>query len=362
MNYIIRGGDGREYGPVSAAQLREWVRQNRADRESYVRVEGETSGRRLGEVAEFADLFPPVAARVRPVRPPTEGAGTGERLAWEVKSTGRRVRVGECFGQSWAMIQRNFLLTVGATVLMVLIHTGIAAVPVVGGLAAVLLAFVLFAGLDLLFLRLLRGEQAELTTAFAGFGAAFVALLLGSLVAHTLTALGFLLCVLPGIYLLVAWWMFAPLLMLERGLGGWEALECSRKVVTANWWACLGLAVLSGLILLGGTLFFLVGLVLAMPWVTGAIVVAYEQLFGDITLGPVTTVGSAVPPVYPMAPAPIDVTPVAEAPVGPAGAATGSEPQPTAPLAAGEQTPSASVPPPAPEDAPRQDGALDGRT
>src|SRR5262245_32763406 len=59
--YRIIGADGKEYGPVSADQLRRWIAEGRADANSRVAVEGSTEWRTLGTFAEFAHLLPPVA-------------------------------------------------------------------------------------------------------------------------------------------------------------------------------------------------------------------------------------------------------------------------------------------------------------
>lgn len=58
--YKIIGGDGREYGPVSAEQIRQWVRENRANAETRACAEGTTEWRPLRDFPEFADLWPPV--------------------------------------------------------------------------------------------------------------------------------------------------------------------------------------------------------------------------------------------------------------------------------------------------------------
>ncbi|MCS7089487.1 MAG: DUF4339 domain-containing protein [Verrucomicrobiota bacterium] len=55
--YRIIGGDGREYGPVSAEQIRQWVKESRANAESRVCVEGSNEWKALREFPEFADLW-----------------------------------------------------------------------------------------------------------------------------------------------------------------------------------------------------------------------------------------------------------------------------------------------------------------
>jgi len=52
--YIILGADGREYGPVTADQLRQWIAENRANAQTRIRPEGAAEWKLLGELAEFA--------------------------------------------------------------------------------------------------------------------------------------------------------------------------------------------------------------------------------------------------------------------------------------------------------------------
>jgi len=52
--YKIIGGDGNEYGPVSDAQLRQWMAEGRAGRQTQVQREGESDWKSLGEFPEFA--------------------------------------------------------------------------------------------------------------------------------------------------------------------------------------------------------------------------------------------------------------------------------------------------------------------
>ena len=55
--YRIIGADGREYGPVSADQLRQWIAENRANATTRVLAEGATEWKPLGSLPEFSPLF-----------------------------------------------------------------------------------------------------------------------------------------------------------------------------------------------------------------------------------------------------------------------------------------------------------------
>ena len=57
--YKIIGSDGRQYGPVSAEQLRSWLGQNRVNAQTLIQPEGVTEWKAVSTFPEFAgDLRP----------------------------------------------------------------------------------------------------------------------------------------------------------------------------------------------------------------------------------------------------------------------------------------------------------------
>jgi len=61
--YRIIGADGKEYGPVSADQLRQWIAEGRANADTRALPEGTSNWKRLAEVPEFSLLFTSATAR-----------------------------------------------------------------------------------------------------------------------------------------------------------------------------------------------------------------------------------------------------------------------------------------------------------
>src|SRR5262249_43771588 len=57
--YTIIGADGREYGPATAEQLRQWISEGRANAQTRVRIEGSTGGKLLSELEDFFPKPPP---------------------------------------------------------------------------------------------------------------------------------------------------------------------------------------------------------------------------------------------------------------------------------------------------------------
>ena len=267
--YRIIGIDGRQYGPIAADQLREWIAAGRANGQTLTQTDGSTDWKPLSEFPEFAaalaakaaGMLPPLTTLPVPVNP--------EALAGEILARDYRVDIGSCLGRSWDLLMKNFGLVVGASFVVGLIQ---GAVGLLGG--------VCMGGLYFMLLKLIRGEKAEFGDAFAGFSLAFLQLFLAGLVRGLLTMLGLVLCILPGIYLAVAW-VFAVPLVMDKRMDFWPAMELSRKVVNKHWWAVFGLLLISILVILVGVLACCVGVFVAQPLVYGAIAYAYEDIFGS---------------------------------------------------------------------------------
>ncbi len=102
----------------------------------------------------------------------------------------------------------------------------------------------LMGGLSLYYLRKIRRQAVNIEMAFSGFSKHFLHLFLGGFVTWILIVLGFFCFVLPGIYLVVAWW-FSLTLVIDKQLDFWSAMELSRKVVTRHWWKLFGLFIVA---------------------------------------------------------------------------------------------------------------------
>lgn len=61
----IIGGDGRQYGPVTAEQLRHWITEGRANGQTLVQLDGALDWKTLSSLPEFAGI--PCAAGVPPI-------------------------------------------------------------------------------------------------------------------------------------------------------------------------------------------------------------------------------------------------------------------------------------------------------
>jgi hypothetical protein len=276
MNYFVTGGDRREYGPIDEGRVRQWIHERRLSAGSPAMAEGGKERKPLRTFPEFAEdlnkadptsRVPPVSAP--PVLPETGGVDS-DRLASEICERDYSINIGRCIRRGLDLVFQNFWVVVGAAFVLMLIQ---------GSLG--ILAGVCAGGLDFLLLRLIRKQTVTFGDAFAGFSLAFLPLFLAGLVSSVLMGVGLLFCLLPGIYLLVAW-VFAFPLIIDKRMDFWAAMELSRKVVNRHWWKMLGFLLVSQVLLnVVGLMVCCVGILISQPIGVAALMCAYEDIFGS---------------------------------------------------------------------------------
>lgn len=57
IEYTVMGDDGKEYGPVTADQIRQWIGEQRLEKKTPVKPTGTPDWIFLGDVPEFRQLF-----------------------------------------------------------------------------------------------------------------------------------------------------------------------------------------------------------------------------------------------------------------------------------------------------------------
>jgi len=273
--YKILGADQKEYGPVSAEQLNQWIKEGRADAGTKVQREGTTEWVPLAALPEFSAALSSKGSKTSdPYSQPSASATTADAIVNQVLARDYVLDPMHCIGRSWDLVMKNFWLLVGASFVINLIQGTL-----------LILAGVLQGGLILLFLKLIRGQKGEFGDAFAGFSDLFFQLFLVGLIAEILVALGLLCCVIPGIILYVLW-LFAIPLAADKRLDFWPAMEASRKIIAHHWWPFFLLVILNLLVYIAGILVCCVGVYVAAPITIGALAYAYEDIVGSAASTP----------------------------------------------------------------------------
>jgi len=91
--YKIIGQDGKEYGPATAEQIRQWIIQGRVERQTPVLVEGAKDWNFIGLLPEFTSCFAP-SGTPPTIAPPLRGASAAGRMA----KTNSYAQAGMIFG------------------------------------------------------------------------------------------------------------------------------------------------------------------------------------------------------------------------------------------------------------------------
>jgi uncharacterized membrane protein len=266
--FTIIGGDGKEYGPVSVDQIRAWMAGGRANLATKVKPVGTDEWKTIAQVPEITGT--PAAAAAAP------GVSAPLRADRVVV-----LDIVSCYERSWTLLKANFWPLVGVSFL-VAIALGVLMGAEKHGLYFLGMIFnkVLAAGLYYYFLLKIRGRPANVGDAFAGFTKAFFPLVVIGILFSVFVTVGVFCLILPGIYLAVAY-TFSSILAVDKGLGFWESMETSRKVITRNWWRVFGLLLLAIPVFILGALALGIGIFVAIPLVFGAIAYAYEDLCGS---------------------------------------------------------------------------------
>ncbi len=226
--------------------------------------------------------------------PPSSSAADATALAREILARDYTVSIRSCVRRAWALMQKDFWPLVGVTALILALlgfvssfggatfrhGTGGDNSAEISSFISMLVWGPLLGGLSLFYLKKIRGQPVNIEVAFSGLTHHFLHLFLAGFVISLLTWLGFLCLVLPGIYLIVAWW-FTLTLVIDKQFDFWSAMELSRKVVTRHWWKLFGLFLVVLLLYVLGVMFLLVGLLITAPLAMIAATYAYEDIFGQ---------------------------------------------------------------------------------
>lgn len=293
-NYTIIGGDGKQYGPITGDDLRKWISEGRLNAQSLAKADSDAEFRALSTFPELADAFAPQAAE--PSAPPVFDSTMLAEGDYELD-------IGDCISKGWELVKKNFWPAVGVTALVMLamgavnqifglfsrsaINEMVVQHQFTPGAIAIVIAVTIIsapvytvftAGLFKYFLKLIRGESAGVGDAFSGFGPSIGQLIVFSVVQMVLLLIGYALCIIPGIYLSVAWYFAIPLII-DRRMNFWEAMELSRKMVNKHWIIIFAFLIVYGLLALAGMIACCVGIFVTMPIGFAALMYAYETIF-----------------------------------------------------------------------------------
>lgn len=321
--YIIVGGDGKEYGPVTDVEVTQWITDGRANGNTRIKEKGEKEWKRLRDLELFdraiGTPIPPTLSD-SPSRVSSATAQLTEaQLIEELADRPHTFSIRECLSLGWRLTRDNLGLFI-LTYLCVMLVSMVAQMVPFGGF---IISGPIAGGMYLIFLRRLRGEPAEVEQLFVGFKEAFWPLFLTYLFLTVVVLLLFFVLLLPltavvvtvvlyalGVarddptairdvvylsslfsgmgmlalmVLAITFWEMLGLsmpLVMDRKMEPVEAFKATWKITRQCWGKFMGLGLILITINFAGILLCCLGLLITFPLSIATNAVVYEKLLG----------------------------------------------------------------------------------
>jgi uncharacterized membrane protein len=207
------------------------------------------------------------------------------------------VKISEYINLGWQTFQKNGIGFIAYFILVSAVNILLQQLPTALATPATLLILpILYAGFFIVAFKILQEQNTRFVDFFQGFQN-WVHLILANIAMSVLIFIGFLLFIIPGIYLSISYIFTVPIIV-DRQVNFWEALEASRRIITKDWFswfgfglALLGINLISVLIYVPGAIFFQgsaiiilfnVGFLLTVPMTICTTAAAYQKV---VTLG-----------------------------------------------------------------------------
>ncbi len=182
-----------------------------------------------------------------------------------------KIKIREALASGWNDFARRpgylFSITLGVFVLFAIS---------LGNAVVTALAYILYGGYIAALLNHHRGEKIRfddmILTDTRWISFAFLALIKGLFI-----MLGLVCLVVPGVYLAVRW-MFAEMLVIDKGMKPLEALKASSSLTEGHRWKLFGFMLLSLLIVVLSAFVLILGVVVGSLVITFTVIALYGQL------------------------------------------------------------------------------------
>lgn len=178
----------------------------------------------------------------------------------------------------WGALIIYIVIAMIASAVMGFIASDSIVLTIISQLIQGLITYPLAAGLTMIAVRQSVGLPCNATMIF-NYYPKTIPIFLMYLLMILLIVVGMLLLIIPGIYLAVAY-CFALILLVDKNLGIWEALETSRLAVTKCWFRTFGFFLIMTVIVAISMIPLGIGLIWSLPFATLGMAVIYRSLFG----------------------------------------------------------------------------------
>ena len=313
--------NGERQGPVSFDELKALARRGALDSvKDLAWTEGMQDWTPSGQVAGlYHDLPIPASGSFNPYAAPATASGdllapVPAGVLQEIPAGSADLQIMEVVKRAIGLTKRNFAGLIGIGLLFIIISGVVEAILAAvdsamgwgstgvlpGGIGSgtpyaspqqgllislVSFVFTTFMGLGLnrVALKVASGDDFSVAMLF-GEGSKLMRTLGATILYYLMVAVGFLLLIVPGIYLSLRFGLF-QYAILDRNLGVMDSFKYSSELTKENRMNLFGLGIMLILIILAGVLALVVGLIFAIPVATLMLPLAYRYLqFGPRAL------------------------------------------------------------------------------
>jgi hypothetical protein len=216
-----------------------------------------------------------------PIIPRPVSADTVFNYAWEIWKT----HLGLLVGVTLLIAVLNYAVLIPFQILQFVLQQqgeekAAIASSFVGQLAANVVQLYLGIGAVQINLKLARRQPATFNDLFRG-GSLFLPLLGGAILAYIGLIVGAMLCIVPAILMLLAYWPFY-FLIIDRKARVLDSFTIASQITKGNWASAFVLWLMSLGISILGCLALCIGIIFAAPLVSMMFAVAYLMMSGQI--------------------------------------------------------------------------------
>ena len=203
-------------------------------------------------------------------------------------SAGWSPGVGSSYANGWGKLWKYFLelfligligLVIGIPAGMGGWAQGVAILGFLGFAYTILVAGPVEYGVAFAYLKAARGDKLEIRDMFEAFRNYWNAVL-ASLLVGVIVGIGFVLVIIPGIWLACKL-AFTPYLVVDRKMTVIEAIKESWRMTNGHAWKVFGMGLLAIPIAIAGLICLVVGIIPAAMWISLAFASLYHAVSGS---------------------------------------------------------------------------------
>lgn len=184
----------------------------------------------------------------------------------------KNIKIFESIGAGWTLFMKRPWHLLGLT----LATFGLFAAASGSGALVTALSYIVFGGYFALLFKHYNGGTLIFDDIFT-IDQRWVYFAFLSVIKALFIILGFLCFIIPGVYLCIRW-MFAEFYVIDKGMRPLEALKASSALTNGYKWKLFFFTLVSGLLILLGLLFFIIGAVVMLIVTWFASIKIYKEL------------------------------------------------------------------------------------